>query len=35
VKQKLAANRTTTPLFDRARFARNIEAAYLAMLSAR
>ena len=35
LKAKLAANRTTTPLFDRARFARAVEAAYLAMLSAR
>ncbi len=31
LKAKLAANRTTHPLFDTARFTRNIEAAYLTM----
>ena len=35
LKAKLAVNRTTTPLFDRDRFRRAIEAAYLQMLSAR
>ena len=28
LKQKLEANRKTTPLFDTARFTRNMEAAY-------
>ena len=32
VKNKLAANRNTAPLFDTARFTRNLEAAYIAML---
>ncbi len=31
VRQKLAANRTTTPLFDTDRFCRNLEAAYREM----
>ena len=31
VKDKLKRNRTTTPLFDTARFTRNLEAAYLAI----
>jgi predicted O-linked N-acetylglucosamine transferase (SPINDLY family) len=31
MKAKLAANRSTQPLFDTARFTRNIEAAYTAM----
>lgn len=31
IRQKLAANRLTTPLFDTERFARNIEAAYAEM----
>lgn len=33
LKQALADNRTTAPLFDTARFTRNIEAAYTAMLA--
>lgn len=32
LKEKLAANRLTTPLFDTRRFARNIESAYRTML---
>jgi protein O-GlcNAc transferase len=32
VKAKLAGNRLTTPLFDTARFTRQIEAAYLTMM---
>ncbi len=32
IKQKLAANRLTTPLFDTGRFTKNIEAAYLVMV---
>jgi predicted O-linked N-acetylglucosamine transferase (SPINDLY family) len=32
LKQKLAANRLTTPLFDGERFCRNIEKAFLAMM---
>src|SRR5262249_58450288 len=32
LKAKLAANRLTTPLFDTARFTRDIEAAYVAMM---
>jgi len=31
IRQKLAQNRTTTPLFDTRRFTRNIEAAYIKM----
>jgi predicted O-linked N-acetylglucosamine transferase (SPINDLY family) len=31
VRQKLAANRLTTPLFDTRRFARSLEAAYAGM----
>jgi predicted O-linked N-acetylglucosamine transferase (SPINDLY family) len=31
IRQKLAANRTTHPLFDTARFTRHLEAAYLKM----
>jgi predicted O-linked N-acetylglucosamine transferase (SPINDLY family) len=31
LRQKLASNRTSFPLFDTARFARHVEAAYLAM----
>jgi len=31
IKAKLAANRSTTPLFDTRRFTRHIEAAYVAM----
>jgi predicted O-linked N-acetylglucosamine transferase (SPINDLY family) len=31
IRAKLAANRLTTPLFDTARFTRNLEAAYTAM----
>lgn len=34
LRAKLAANRATAPLFDTARFTRNLEAAYAAMLSA-
>ena len=33
IRDKLAHNRTTTPLFDTARFTRNLEAAYSAMLA--
>ena len=33
-REKLARNRLTTPLYDSARFRKNIEAAYEAMLSA-
>jgi predicted O-linked N-acetylglucosamine transferase (SPINDLY family) len=32
IREKLAANRATAPLFDSARFARNLEAAYVRML---
>jgi protein O-GlcNAc transferase len=32
IRQKLAQNRTTTPLFDTALFTRNIESAYIKML---
>ena len=32
LREKLARNRTTTPLFDTARFTRNLEAAYIAMV---
>jgi len=32
IRDKLARNRTTTPLFDTARFTRNLEAAYTAMV---
>jgi predicted O-linked N-acetylglucosamine transferase (SPINDLY family) len=32
LKAKLAHNRATHPLFDTARFTRNLEAAYIAML---
>jgi protein O-GlcNAc transferase len=32
-REKLARNRTTTPLFDSERFRKNIEAAYEAMLA--
>jgi predicted O-linked N-acetylglucosamine transferase (SPINDLY family) len=32
IRQKLAANRLTTPLFDTARYTRHIEAAYTAMV---
>jgi protein O-GlcNAc transferase len=31
LKQKISANRLTTPLFDTRRFTRHIEAAYVAM----
>ena len=31
LRARLAANRTTAPLFDSARFTRNLEAAYSAM----
>ncbi len=31
IKRKLAQNRLTTPLFDTKLFAKNIEAAYIAM----
>ncbi|MGH9433579.1 MAG: tetratricopeptide repeat protein [Terriglobia bacterium] len=34
IRQKLAANRLTTPLFDSRRFTRNLEAAYESMWSA-
>jgi predicted O-linked N-acetylglucosamine transferase (SPINDLY family) len=34
LREKLAANRATTPLFDTVRFARNLEAAYVEMLAA-
>jgi predicted O-linked N-acetylglucosamine transferase (SPINDLY family) len=34
IKAKLAAHRTTAPLFDTARFTRNLEAVYRAMLEA-
>ena len=33
IKEKLAANRLTTPLFDTARFARHMEAAYADMMA--
>jgi predicted O-linked N-acetylglucosamine transferase (SPINDLY family) len=33
IRDKLARNRATTPLFDTARFTRNLEAAYTAMLA--
>lgn len=33
IRAKLAAARTTTPLFDTVRFTRNLEAAYIAMLA--
>jgi len=33
VRDKLAANRATAPLFDTARFTRNLEAAYVTMLN--
>jgi predicted O-linked N-acetylglucosamine transferase (SPINDLY family) len=33
LRQRLAANRATAPLFDAARFTRNLEAAFLAMHS--
>lgn len=32
LRDRLAANRATAPLFDTARFTRNLEAAYLALL---
>ena len=32
-REKLARNRTTTPLFDSERFRKNIEAAYETMLA--
>jgi len=32
LREKLAANRATAPLFDTPRLARNIEAAYLELL---
>jgi len=32
LRDRLAANRATAPLFDTTRLARNIEAAYLALL---
>ena len=32
IRNKLAANRATAPLFDTARFTRNLEAQYLSML---
>jgi predicted O-linked N-acetylglucosamine transferase (SPINDLY family) len=33
IGDKLAANRTSAPLFDTARFTRNLEAAYATMLA--